>query len=1134
MPVAAIVGRLDGDLFPGTAAEFHRNDRQVVNEGRAIDFEEVVETAQGSRTYLSHKFPLFDAAGRAYAVCGVATDITERKRAEEALREAALAVTNAAGDGVFHELVRYLAAILDVDVAMIAVYVDGDRTRMRTLAARLDREPLANFEYALEGSPCRYVVGRAFRFVGAGVLPEFPPGSLFAAKGMDSYAALPLNDSSGRPLGLIATLDRRPMRDAALAESVLKIVAMRAVAEIERTRADAALRVSEASYRAIFEASEDEIFVHDWDTGAFVDANPKACRTYGYSVEEFRQLTVAELSSGVPPYTVAESARLIEKAKGGAPIAFEWHRRHRDGSLHWGEVCLKAAEIAGTRRILAFTREITARKFAEDALRASEEQYRAIFNASADALVLWNSEYRRVDVNLAYERLYGWSRDEVIGQCYEHTAFSPEYVHTRLELVRRALAGEACNAELEAIRKNGERVPTELRAIPFEHRGQPHVLTIARDITERKRAEHAISTSEEQYRAIFGASVDGLLLKDADHRIVDVNDAFATIHGYRRDEMIGRHLAEFIPGELQARCAVLVPEILAGVPCHIEAQTQHCDGALFDVEIHGVPMRYRGREHALIIMRDVTERKRADEALRASEEQYRAIFNASADALVLWNSQSLRVDVNPAYERMYGYSRDEILVGERARDLSPNHRRLQEEIVARTLAGEHCHEDLMETVRRSGTRFPIELRTIPIQHRGEPHVLAMIRDLTERRQVEEDRARLEAQLRQAQKMEAIGHLTGGIAHDFNNLLTSIMGYVTLAAEQSADGRDNRLTGYLEQAHLSCERARDLIQQMLTFSRGHRGEPRPLALAGLIRESVKLLRSSLPATVALETHLDDDAPPVLLDPVQFEQVLMNLTINARDAMRSSGEIRVSLRLVRWVADVCTSCRKVVEGDMVELAVSDNGPGIATEVQERMFEPFFTTKDVGKGSGMGLSTVHGIVHEHGGHVVVERVQGGGARFRVLLPALRSQARGGAVSRSPTRGAALLPASLAGRVAVVDDEASVATFMNDLLAHWGLEVTTFVDARTALDAIAGGAAFDLIITDQTMPGMTGIEFARAARALQAALPIVLYTGYDAGLAPDNVARAGVTALVRKPIEPSLLLAVLQEHLPRPLVAH
>jgi nitrogen-specific signal transduction histidine kinase/ActR/RegA family two-component response regulator len=409
-----------------------------------------------------------------------------------------------------------------------------------------------------------------------------------------------------------------------------------------------------------------------------------------------------------------------------------------------------------------------------------------------------------------------------------------------------------------------------------------------------------------------------------------------------------------------------------------------------------------------------------------------------------------------------------------------------------------------------------------------------MRDLTERRQMERERSELEAQLRQAQKMEAIGHLTGGIAHDFNNLLTSIMGYVTLAAERSADSHDDKLSGYLERAHLASGRARDLIQQMLTFSRSRRGEPRTLALAPVVRESVKLLRSSLPATVVLRTDLDDDAPPVMLDPVQLEQVLMNLAINARDAMRSSGEIRLATRFVGRVVERCTSCRKNVDGDMVELSVSDNGPGIATDVQERMFEPFFTTKAAGQGSGMGLSTVHGIVHEHGGHVVVGTSREGGARFRVLLPALRSQERGAAPPRPAKRGTILPRASLAGRVAVIDDETSVATFMSDLLGHWGLDVTTFVDARAALDAIAAGAAFDLVMTDQTMPGMTGVEFARAARALQAALPIVLYTGFDEGLTSASVERVGIAALIRKPIEPSMLIAVLERHLRRPAAAH
>ncbi|HEX6138720.1 MAG TPA: PAS domain S-box protein [Casimicrobiaceae bacterium] len=746
VPVEAILGRLDEEVFPAAAAEFRRNDRRVIEERRPVEFEEIVETAQGKRTYLSHKFPLLDAGGAPCAICGIATDITDRKRHEDALRAAALAVSNAAGDDVFGELTRFLAEILHVDVAMIAIHLDGDRTRMRTLAARLDGKALAAFEYLLAGSPCRSVVGREFRFVGAGVNPEFPPGTLFAAKGMDSYAAFPINDSAGRPLGLIAVMDRHPMADAALAEAMLKIFAMRASAEIERARAEAALRASEASYRAIFEASEDAIFIHDWDTGAFVDANPKACLTYGYSVDEFRGLTVADISAGTPPYTMADAARWIAKAKAGAPVYFEWRRRNRDGSLHWDEVYLKAVEIAGTRRILASTRDITARKCAE------------------------------------------------------------------------------------------------------------------------------------------------------------------------------------------------------------------------------------------------------------------------------------------------------------------------------------------------------------------------------------------AQLRQAQKMEAIGHLAGGIAHDFNNLLTSILGYVTLAAERAV-ADDAKLASYLEQASLSCLRARDLIQQLLTFSRGKRGSVQPLALAPLVRASVKLLRGSFPATVALRTEFDEAVPEVLLDAVHFEQVLMNLAINARDAMRSSGEIRIAVRRAAPVAAVCAGCRKRVEGDMVELAVADTGPGIAQDVQERMFEPFFTTKPVGQGSGMGLAIVHGIVHEHGGHILVDSVPGAGASVRVLFPAMRFGTAAGTGSAGSEHRDTLPLQRFAGTIAVVDDEPAVARYMRALLEHLGLAVVVFEDARTALEAIARGEALDLVISDQTMPGMTGIELARAVRASRASLPVVLYTGYGEGVTAADLRHAGVTTLLRKPIETPALVAVLRE---------
>ena len=383
----------------------------------------------------------------------------------------------------------------------------------------------------------------------------------------------------------------------------------------------------------------------------------------------------------------------------------------------------------------------------------------------------------------------------------------------------------------------------------------------------------------------------------------------------------------------------------------------------------------------------------------------------------------------------------------------------------------------------------------------------------------------EAELRQAQKMEAIGHLAGGIAHDFNNILTSIMGYIALAAERDAATGDDQLAKYLHQANLSCQRARDLIQQILTFSRGRKSERQPMSLARVVRESTNLLRSSLPATLELVSDLDANAPPAMLDPVQTEQVLLNLCINARDATGGSGMVRATVRGAAFDGAVCTSCRQPVRGEFVELAVQDNGPGIAPAVMERMFEPFFTTKEVGKGSGMGLSTVHGIVHEHGGHVLVESGPGRGAAFRALFPALdRPRGDAGVPAASPVSKGAKGP-SLAGHVLVVDDETMVGEFMRDLLESWGLRVTVTAHGVAARDVFAREPQrFDAVITDQTMPRLTGLALARELLAVRPELPVILYTGYSDGLTEAEVKAAGALALVRKPVEPRALLALLE----------
>ena len=1251
-PRREILGRKTTDIAPPEVAEQLRaNDRRVIETGCALEIEEANVIRGQPRTMLANKFPLLGPDGRPYAVCGISIDITERKRFAEALHQAALALSIAGGERVFEALARALAEALDVDAVMIAVFADESRSRMRTLATWLDGRALRSFEYDLAKTPCAGVVGREFRFVGQGVQPEFAPGTMFQALGFDSYAAYALNDAAGNQFGLIAALDRGAMADRVLAESMLKIFAARAAAELERTRAEQALRHSEASYRSIFEANEDPIFVHDWDTGAVLDVSPKAAEVYGYSREEMRRLTVADVSANEPGYTQAEAMRHLQQAKVRAtPVRFEWHAKHRDGRLMWHEVTLKRATIAGEPRILAFTRDVTERKLADEALRASEEQYREVFNATADGLVLRDGDNRIVDVNPALLAMTGYAREELVG-ARRWLFVRPNEDEEAAARARRVLAGETSHRETQAVRKDGTPFDVEVRSVPIQYRGRPHVLAMARDITARRLADEALRASEEQYRAVFNATADALVLRDADNCIVDVNPALLAMTGYAREDLVGKRRWAFLPPEEDALGREFHRRIIAGEAVQHETVGVRKDGTRFDVEVRSVPIQYRGRPHVLAMARDITARRLAEEALRSSEEQYRAIFNASADALVLWNSELKRVDCNPAYEKIYGFTREEVIAETYPEQFPPEYRERRRELARRTLDGEPCHVEL-ESIRKNGERFFAEIRTIPVRYRGEPHVLAIARDITERKRAEEayraseaqyraifnatadalvlrdaafrivdvnpayeamsgyareevlgadrviahpdrvngpllvlhqkvlagepvhleteglrkdgtrieielrgvpiqhegrphvlyigrditarkraeaERLALETQLRQAQKMEAIGHLTGGIAHDFNNILTSIMGYVTLAAERLGGAGDRKAANYLEQALLSSRRARDLIQQMLTFSRGQRGERRPVDLRRVAAESARLLRSSMPSTLELETLADADVPLTSLDRVQGEQVLLNLCINARDALQGHGKVRVRVGRAADHAAVCASCRARVDGEFVELAVADDGPGIPPEVMERMFEPFFSTKEVGKGSGMGLATVHGIVHEHGGHVVVESAPGRGATFRVLFPVLRVEEDAIEHETLPGYVPASRQVALRGRVLVVDDEEMVVGFMRELLEGWGLEVTTKRNGADARQIFADEPdRYDLVITDQTMPRMTGLELAHELAAIRPGLPVILYTGYADSVLDAQVEAAGVRALVRKPVEPAQLLALLRAHLP------
>ena len=1003
-----LLGRSEVELFDGHAGVNYRswgNDAQTLRSGSARQFEEMLTLRGRARHLLSIKLPVLDDSGGIGSLISIGIDVSRRKLMESALQNVALSITSVQGENVLRELVGYVCGSLRVDFALIGSVRDGV---VDTLAV-CDRGVVQEkFAYDLAGTPCEEVVGKQFSIHPDNLLRRYPGNALLRRFGFRSYAGIPLFDSAGAAIGILAVLHRGAMRQPQFVASLLKIYSVRAAAELERIRADAALREAEASYRAIFEAAEDPIFVHDWDSGAILDVNNKACQVYGFPRQELLRLSVGAISAGEPLYTDEQAMEWIERAKRDGAVAFDWHRRSADGSLRWDEVRLKSALIGGKPRVLAFTRDITERKLSEDALRASEEQYRSIFNASTDGLLLFARDGRVIDVNPAFAALVGCSVAEVM-HSPPHAFVAPESGENLRKLMATVVSGDFFEAEGRVVHRDGHRIAVNVRGVPVVYRGDAHHLAIVRDIS-RHIEQQQLVFSERRLRATVESSLDCILAIDRSGRIIEFNPMAEATFGIPAREAIGRNVS------------LLIPE----------------------------------RFHAV---------------------------HAAAMARVLGEGGGG-------------------VIGRRL------------EVVVR---------------RADGSEFDAELVVSTADSAEGRIVIGFLRDMTEHRVAQAERERLEAQLRQAQKMEAIGHLAGGVAHDFNNLLTSLTGYVAMASERLALIGETRAGRYLQKSLQSAERARHLIQQLLVFSRGQRGEPVAVQLTRHLAEFVDLLRSTLPSSLDFQLEFEPDVPAVMVDPTQLDQVLMNLCINARDAMEGQGAMRVTVRRRQCRDGICASCQAAVAGDFVELAVADTGQGIAPAVLERVFDPFFTTKPQGKGTGMGLSTTHGIVHDGGGHILVESTVGKGSTFRVLLPVLDAAIARAMPDARKSADRVAAP-RLNGSVLVVDDDAHVLEFMEELLRDWGLDVRALRDPQAALAGVASGEiSFDWAILDQTMPGMSGLELSRRLCDVLPDPRILLYTGYSNQLSEVAVAESGVRELLHKPLDHARLLRLLSDTLAR-----
>ncbi|NJD27913.1 MAG: PAS domain S-box protein [Chloroflexi bacterium] len=592
---------------------------------------------------------------------------------------------------------------------------------------------------------------------------------------------------------------------------------------------------------------------------------------------------------------------------------------------------------------------------------------------------------------------------------------------------------------------------------------------------------------------------------------LEVNDAAVLKYGYSRDEFLRMRIADIRPPDD-------VPALLANVAEQRTAlqQSGHWrhrlkSGELIDVEIVSHTLRFAERAAALVVAQDVTARLRAERDLANSEARKAGMLEAAMDAIVAADHQGLITEFNPAAERAFGLRArdvlgrplDETIIPPGLRD---RHRWAfaryldtgQPTILGRRLELSGLHAD--------GHEFPIEFTVYRVPMDGPPVFSAFIRDLTEAKALQE-------QLFQAQKMESVGRLAGGIAHDFNNLLTAISGYAQLALDEprlSADAREA-----IAQITTAAERATELTSQLLAFSRRQVLRPVSLHLGLKVDEIAPMLRRLLGEDVDLITHTAPALGNVLVDPSQLTQVILNLAVNARDAMPRGGTLTIETDNVELDAEYAAGHAEVTPGPYVVLSVTDSGTGMDETTRARLFEPFFTTKEQGKGTGLGLATVYGIVKQSGGHIWAYSEPNHGTVFKIYLPRVETPAV------EPRERRAAAPAGRGTEtIMVVEDDAAVRQFVQIVLERHGYRVIAASGASDALDRIAGAdGPIHLLITDIVMPGMSGVELAKRAAELVPGIKVMFASGYTENtIVHHGVLDPGVPFL-QKPFAPGQL---------------
>jgi PAS domain S-box-containing protein len=838
---------------------------------------------------------------------------------------------------------------------------------------------------------------------------------------------------------------------------------------------------------------------------------------------EFR-LTFANLAAerilgrsriGLPGKTLDD----LFPALAGTPLADAYRRamskraavtleNYREADRRWYSVTATPDADGGI--VVRFS-DVTDRKRIEMALRKSEEKFFKAFQSSPVPMCIVdvgkNSSF--LEVNESFERITGFRRDEIIGRTSMELGLYVEPGDFEESRKRMLADGGYRNLEFRFRKKNGENMVGLISAEQIEIDGNFCAIAIAVDVTESRRAEQAYRESEELYRRLFELESDAIVLVDRESgQLLAANKAASSLYGYSREELLSMNRTDLSAEAEKTVEATLNMRTFIPLRWHKKK-----NGTVFPVEISGSYFEFKGRSVFVSAIRDITNRKLIKEALEKSEEKFSKAFHSNPAAIVITDlTDQCYVEVNHTFEHLVGYRRDEI-VGHTWAELPLwTDPRLRDHAVEHLLQKGSIRNWECRFRRKNGDEGTGLLSAELIEIDGKQCAITSTVDVTER-------LHLQTQLGQAQKLESVGRLAGGVAHDFNNLLTIINGYGDLILKGLP--ADHPLHSYAHEICKAGAHAVGLTSQLLAFSRKQVIQPSALDVNTIVNDTVRMLHRLIGEDIALTTSLDPLAGQVMADGHQVHQVIMNLAVNARDAMPDGG--RLNIATSNADVDECDLAAHpdARAGKYVVMTVTDSGVGMDPDTLQHAFEPFFTTKERGKGTGLGLSTVYGIVRQNGGWIDAWSEVGKGSSFKIYMPRIDA---GPATSKPEVTAHRTLRGG--ETVLVVEDQEAVRELTKTVLEAYGYRVFEATNGDEALAFVKQHPdEIHLLLTDVILPGMNGKDLSDRLRRLRPKLKVLFTSGYTA----EVVGRRGVTeqdlAYLPKPVSPEALVAKVRD---------